>query len=112
MNIIEQFIAWLNSLFQADFAKSANSTAGSNSPKSENSDVSTDFAKSASEVQMTKNLGDYLREKLPNHLTQFSDAFASAANAHTTLNLSPQDFALLHAAVVNRESFYESGGWA
>lgn len=95
MNPIDDIFGWLENFFK--------------------SFRSTDFAKSVAspgpKIAMP-NLGDYLASNLPSRLAQFSDAFAQAANARATLGMSPQDFALLHAGVIDRESFYAGGGWA
>lgn len=59
-----------------------------------------------------KKLADGLREALPPRLGQFADVFAAAALETSPVVISPAKWALFGAAVIDREAFYRSGGWA
>jgi len=65
-------------------------------------------------VMPNTDVAHYLRDNLPERHAQFADAYAlgASASAPVSLGVSPLDFALLHAGLVDRECFYKSGGWA
>jgi len=60
---------------------------------------------SMEDSDMTSNqVADKLRDELPSGHVQFADAYAQAAFAHAPVQLKPYDFALIHAAIIDRES--------